>query len=77
MLVVSRKVGEKIIIGDCITVSVVQISGNRVRLSIDAPQNVRVDRAEIAARRPHEISFELPQICAETVCAETLSTTNP
>ena len=47
MLVLSRKVGEKIVITGDICVTVVAIQGNRVRLGITAPASVRVDRAEI------------------------------
>lgn len=51
MLVLTRKVGERIIIGDGITVTVVSIQGNKVRVGIDAPPSVPVDRAEVHARR--------------------------
>ena len=47
MLVLSRKAGEAIVIGDRIEVRVQRISGNRVRLAIEAPENVGVDREEI------------------------------
>lgn len=46
MLVLSRKLGEKIIIGDGIEVMVVGVVGNRVRLGIAAPQSCRILRAE-------------------------------
>ncbi len=48
MLVLSRKAGEKIIIGDGITLSVVEVKGNRVRIAIDAPDQVRILRGELA-----------------------------
>lgn len=51
MLVLSRKVGETIIIADNIRVTVVSVKGDRVRLGIEAPQEVTVDRAEVHARR--------------------------
>ena len=50
MLVLSRKVGEKVVITGDICVTVVAIQGNRVRLGITAPASVRVDRAEIHQR---------------------------
>jgi carbon storage regulator len=48
MLVLSRKPGEKIVIGDGITVTVVEVDGNRVRLGIEAPADVRILRGELA-----------------------------
>lgn len=47
MLVLSRLRDETIEIGDDITVTVVDIRGDKVRLGIDAPKGVRVDRAEV------------------------------
>jgi carbon storage regulator len=48
MLVLSRKVGEKVVIGGDIVLTVVEIDGNRIRLGIDAPGDVRILRAELA-----------------------------
>ena len=54
MLVLSRKLGEKIVIGDNILVTVVKIDRNQIRIGIEAPQDVLVYREEIApARSPH------------------------
>jgi carbon storage regulator len=47
MLVLSRKVGEKIWIGDKISVTVVRITGGGVRLGIDAPEELAVVREEL------------------------------
>jgi len=47
MLVVSRKVDEKIIIGDDITVMIVSIRGDKVRIGIEAPKQVPVHREEV------------------------------
>ena len=47
MLVLSRKKDEKIIIGDKITVMVIEIRGDKVRLGIDAPRDVTVHREEV------------------------------
>jgi carbon storage regulator len=48
MLVLTRKAGEEIIINGEIRVSVVLVRGNRVRLGIEAPANVRIQRRELA-----------------------------
>lgn len=47
MLVLTRKVGESLVIDGDITIKVSQIQGNRVRLCIDAPKSHRVIRSEI------------------------------
>jgi carbon storage regulator len=47
MLVLSRKKDEKIIIGDNITLMVIEIRGDKVRLGIDAPKEVSVHREEV------------------------------
>ncbi|WP_152052237.1 carbon storage regulator CsrA [Tautonia marina] len=48
MLVLSRKLGEKIVIGENIVVTVVKIDRNQIRLGIEAPNDVPVYREEIA-----------------------------
>jgi carbon storage regulator len=48
MLVLSRKLNEKIVIDGGIVVTVVKIDRNQIRLGIEAPSNVRVFREEIA-----------------------------
>lgn len=47
MLVLSRKVGEKIMIGDDIVITVVEIDQGRMRLGIQAPKNVKIMRQEL------------------------------
>ncbi len=47
MLVLSRKLNEKIHLGDNITVTVLRVQGNTIRLGIDAPRDVRVLRGEL------------------------------
>ncbi|QDU87685.1 hypothetical protein Pla175_10510 [Pirellulimonas nuda] len=47
MLVLSRKAGEKIQIGDGITLEVRRVAGNRVTLAIEAPKDVRILRGEL------------------------------
>ena len=50
MLVLSRKVGEEIVIGDNIRVRVVSVQGNQIRLGFDAPREVSIQRAELLER---------------------------
>jgi carbon storage regulator len=50
MLVLSRKVGEAIVIDGGIVIRVADIQGGRVRLAIDAPRSTRVDREEVHER---------------------------
>jgi len=54
MLVLSRKIGEEIVIGDNIRVTVVAIRGNQVRLGFTAPDDVTIHRSELGdfAQRP-------------------------
>ncbi|KGM11361.1 carbon storage regulator CsrA [Cellulomonas bogoriensis] len=47
MLVLSRRVGERLVIGDDVVVTVIDVRSDGVRLGIDAPREVRVHRAEI------------------------------
>lgn len=47
MLVLGRKTGETITIGDNIKVSVIRLEGGRVRLGVDAPKDVCILRAEL------------------------------
>ena len=55
MLILTRRVGESIVIGDnLIKVSVYGVRGNQVRLSIDAPRDVIVDREEIHLLKQQE-----------------------
>jgi carbon storage regulator len=50
MLVLSRKRGESIVIGNGITITVVDVKGNRVRLAFNAPAEVPIHRKEIQDR---------------------------
>ena len=54
MLVLSRKEGEKLVIGDNITLVVSKISGNRVTLGIEAPADVKIFRGELPASTAHQ-----------------------
>ena len=47
MLVLSRKAGEKLMIGDDVVLTINRISGNRVAIGIEAPRDVRIVRGEL------------------------------
>jgi carbon storage regulator len=47
MLILSRKVDEKVVIGDDIKISIIEIRGDQVRIGIDAPKKVKVFRQEV------------------------------
>ena len=47
MLILSRKTNEKIMIGDDISVSIIEIRGDQVRIGVDAPKTVKVFRQEV------------------------------
>ncbi|MEO1614558.1 MAG: carbon storage regulator [Planctomycetota bacterium] len=47
MLVLSRKMGEKLMIGDDVVLTINRISGNRVAIGIEAPRDVRIVRGEL------------------------------
>ena len=48
MLVLSRRVGEKLVIGEEIVVTINRVAGQRVSLGVEAPPHVRIVRAELA-----------------------------
>jgi carbon storage regulator len=54
MLVLSRKVGQRIILGADIEITVVQIQRQRVRLGVTAPRDVPVNRCELRKRIPKD-----------------------
>ena len=47
MLILSRKINERIMIGDDISISVIEVRGDQVRIGVDAPKNVKVFRQEV------------------------------
>lgn len=54
MLVLSRKIGEEVIIDDCIRVKVIEVRGKRVRLGIEAPEFIAIVRGELTASQDEE-----------------------
>jgi carbon storage regulator len=54
MLVLSRKPGERILIGDNVTVTIVRIGPNAVKLGIDAPKELNIVREELCIEGHHQ-----------------------
>tara|TARA_B100001093_G_scaffold519777_1_gene610418 strand:+ start:18990 stop:19301 length:312 start_codon:yes stop_codon:yes gene_type:complete len=54
MLILTRRIGEAVVIGDDVKLTVLGVRGNQVRLGIDAPKNVSVHREEIYDRIAQE-----------------------
>lgn len=61
MLVLSRKVGQKIIIDERVTLTVTRISGNRVSIGIEAPPGVHIRRNELELISDNAVVTETPQ----------------
>ena len=56
MLVLSRKQNERIRVGDSVVVTIVRVSGDKVRIGIEAPPNVRVLREELEDQRLGDVT---------------------
>jgi carbon storage regulator len=60
MLILTRRIGESVMIGDDVTVTVLNVHGNQVRIGVHAPRDVPVHREEIFERIRHAQLIEEP-----------------
>jgi carbon storage regulator len=66
VLILTRKVGETLMIGDEVSITVLRVKGNQVRLGVNAPKTVSVQREEIYQRMQHEGTATETEAVAET-----------
>lgn len=62
MLILTRRIGETLKIGDNIDVTILSIRGNQIRIGINAPRDVSVHREEIYTRIKEEEKLKLPGV---------------
>lgn len=65
MLVLTRKPGEQIIVADNIRITVVSVGNGRVKIGIEAPRGVRIDRQEIHERKQNEEAAEATPVVVD------------
>ena len=82
MLVLSRKLNQEITIGDNVTITVLKVKGNTVRLGIDAPRHIRVVRGELPQKSEDPtaevtVVFDDPKPSADTEALDLLQFQTP
>jgi carbon storage regulator len=74
VLILTRRVGEAVMIGDEVTVTVLRVKGNQVRLGVNAPKSVSVQREEIFHRIKREHGDAGPEAESESETVESEAT---
>ena len=69
MLILTRRVGETVMIGDDVTITVLGVKGNQVRVGINAPKHVAVHREEIYERIKREQQSDAVEETKPAECA--------
>jgi len=64
MLLLTRGVGEKLKIGEDVTVTVLGLKGNQVRIAIDAPRDIQISREECLPPNPIDVRITYLKACA-------------
>jgi carbon storage regulator len=80
MLILTRRAGEALRIGDEIEVTVMAVNGSQVRIGINAPRDIAVDREEIAERKRRDreaLSAGTKPAVAKVTASSTTSTKSP
>ncbi len=67
MLILTRRVGETVMIGNDVTVTVLGVKGNQVRIGVNAPKDVAVHREEIYERIKREEDGQSPSGASEHI----------
>jgi carbon storage regulator len=70
MLILTRRVGETVMIGDDVTITVLGVKGNQVRVGINAPKHVAVHREEIYERIKREQQPEPEELAEKPKAAQ-------